>query len=76
MRILRNLTGPFAFLFNWLGGKKNVASVMEIRHAYNENYPESNGWYLMEENVAFAGPYKREQDAKGVLTRLRNKHIG
>jgi hypothetical protein len=22
------------------------------------------------------GPYKREQDAKGVLTRLRNKHIG
>lgn len=34
--------------------------------------PGYNGFYLAFENdVAFAGPYRREKDAKGQLTRLR-----
>jgi hypothetical protein len=36
----------------------------------------NGGWYICEDvNLCF-GPYKRERDAKGALTRLKNKHIG
>lgn len=35
----------------------------------NENL---SGWYIcLSNDLVYAGPYKREQDAKGQLTRLR-----
>lgn len=58
-------------LFRFLGFKKNVATRMQVIQGAD------GGFFLADENtVAFAGPYKRKQDAKGVLTRLKNKHIG
>lgn len=33
------------------------------------------GWYITyPDGEALAGPYKREQDAKGQLTRMRNEY--
>lgn len=44
---------------------------MVIRSVHNENYPDRNGWYIFNGIEAYAGPYSREKDAKGQLTRLR-----
>jgi hypothetical protein len=53
------------------GGRK-IEQSLTIRKVDNENYPDSNGWYIMNGNTTYAGPYSREKDAKGQLTRLRN----
>lgn len=58
-------------LFRWNGSKSPVEN-FSVREVYNENYPEDNGWYIFKyDTIAYAGPYKRERDAKGQLTRLR-----
>lgn len=55
----------------FFGSKKSPVEEMTIRHAFNENYPDANGWYIFKGIEAYAGPYAREKDAKGQLTRLR-----
>jgi hypothetical protein len=29
-------------------------------------------WYIMDGNTVYAGPYSREKDAKGQITRIKN----
>lgn len=52
-------------LFPFLGGKKSLVETMIIQNDFD-------GWYICYANCKpFAGPYAREKDAKGQLTRLR-----
>jgi len=57
-------------LFRFLGGRKNVAKLLVIQKTDHGFYVEDRNGDLL------AGPYKREADAKGVRTRIQNKHIG
>lgn len=57
-------------LFRFLGGKKNVARLLTIQET-------NDGFFVEDRNgTLLVGPYRRKQDARGVLTRLKNKHIG
>lgn len=43
---------------------------VEFLHGPDETLPE--GWFITDVfGLPYAGPYKREKDAKGQLTRLR-----
>ncbi len=54
------------------GGKKSPVETMEIKYlSGNELLAGADGWYIVKGIEAYAGPYKRERDAKGQLTRLR-----
>lgn len=61
------------------GGTKSPVETFEVIFANyiigTENSGETDslvGWYIVNKfGVPYAGPYKREQDAKGQLTRLR-----
>ena len=59
-------------LFRWLGGKSQKSSE---RFNIHEEEP---GVFFVSDNsgygVRYTGPYKRKQDAKGVLTRLKKQH--
>jgi hypothetical protein len=57
-------------LFRWIGGKKNPVETMTISYL-QAGHPEFDGWYIDKDGIPYAGPYKREKDAKGQLTRLR-----
>jgi hypothetical protein len=57
-------------IYRLLLGKKNVVRLLTIQET-------NDGFYVEERNgTLLVGPYKRRQDARGVLTRLKNKHIG
>jgi hypothetical protein len=59
-------------LFLWLGGKRKPQTAMEIVETLD-------GFWVVEQDgygATYTGPYKREQDAKGVRTRLIKKHGG
>lgn len=58
-------------LFRWLGGKSQKAkeplTIVETL----------DGFWVVEDRgygASYTGPYKREQDAKGVRTRLMKQH--
>jgi hypothetical protein len=58
-------------LFRWLGGKSNQSKERFLI----QNSPE--GFFVIHDTgygATIAGPYKREQDAKGVRTRLIKQH--
>lgn len=58
-------------LFRWLGGKSQKA---KERYSIVRN---GDGFWVVEDrgySAAYTGPYKREQDAKGVRTRLIKQH--
>lgn len=61
-------------LFRWNGSKSPVETYKVIYLAAYDIDEGDNiaGWYIVKnDNELYAGPYKRERDAKGQLTRLR-----
>lgn len=52
------------------GKKSPVETKMTISYLHVD-HPEVDGWYIDLDGVPYAGPYGREKDAKGQLTRLR-----
>lgn len=54
-------------------GGKSPVDTMEVRNIeLIEPNQHLSGWYIvMDGNLLYAGPYAREKDAKGQLTRLR-----
>lgn len=56
------------------GSKKNPVDNFKIKYVTLHGPNEAlSGWYIVkyEDEILYAGPYKREKDAKGQLTRLR-----
>ena len=62
-------------LFRRSGTKSPVETftIEQIAYGYglDDNDEIEKGWYIVSANEPYAGPYKREKDAKGQLTRLR-----
>lgn len=60
-------------LFRWNGSKSPVETykVLFLSDPEEDDF-DSSGWYIVKnDSELYAGPYKRERDAKGQLTRLR-----
>ncbi len=60
-------------LFRFLGGKSRKSKKTWTIH----KYPATGEFFVIEDNGyghTTSGPYKREQDAKGVMTRLQKQH--
>ena len=55
-------------------GRTYIEDKLFVKHVEVED-PTQSGWYLMyDDEEPFAGPYARERDAKGQLTRLRSNY--
>lgn len=52
-------------------GSKNPVETMRVVQNLSDPSGLENGWYIALDNEPYAGPYKRERDAKGQLTRLK-----
>lgn len=53
------------------GSKKSPVEEMTIDFIVDDYALESNGFYIVKNGKLYAGPYARQKDAKGQLTRLR-----
>lgn len=61
-------------LRSWFSSKKSPVESMKVEQLprLNEDGVFVEGeYYILLNGAPYAGPYKREQDAKGQLTRLR-----
>lgn len=54
-------------LFRWIGGKSHELTIRALTER-DDHVP--TGFYIVDGVNLVAGPYAREQDAKGQLTRL------
>lgn len=62
-------------LSRWLGGKSQKTK--ERFSIQQFDFGDGSGFFVVEDTgygKTFTGPYKREQDAKGVRTRLTKQH--
>lgn len=51
---------------------KTIEDELEVRQL-NWGDDDANGWFIVyPDGEAYAGPYARESDAKGQLTRIKN----
>lgn len=53
--------------------KKNPADTLKIKYLEDPTAIAFDGFYIIGDGL-LRGPYKREKDAKGVLTRIRKAH--
>jgi hypothetical protein len=65
-------------LFRWLGSKSRQSKdPYTIVLVEDDLVPGGPGFFVVEDRgygATYTGPYKREQDAKGVRTRLIKQH--
>jgi hypothetical protein len=53
------------------GGRK-IEQNLTVEMFHHQGEQPNTEWYIMDGSSVYAGPYSREKDAKGQLTRLRN----
>ena len=64
-------------MFDGLKRFLGVATKEDELHVEERNFADAdgNGWYIVyPDGQPYAGPYKRESDAKGQLTRMRRSY--